>query len=134
LGIESQNPHPVAKNATRVGHPVGNDDEDLDSAAGFERRCAAAVGGAVAGLGLSSGALAQMGSLVDLGARNLITTGTCDDVLAFVNPDSSLVMMIRNELSHPQRVDVQVKNQAAMVELPADSIATVAIEKPWISA
>jgi hypothetical protein len=51
-----------------------------------------------------------------------------------VTPDNSIVVLIRNELSHPQRVEVHVKDKAAMVELPEDSIGTVAIEKSWISA
>ena len=67
------------------------------------------------------------------GARNLSTTGTCDDALAFVNPDDSLVVLMRNEQAHALRVEVHVKNQAAMVELPADSIATVTLESSWAS-
>jgi len=78
--------------------------------------------------------LKHLTHFVDLGARNLATTGTCDDVLAFVNSDGSLALLIRNELSRAQRVEIHVKNQAAMVELPPDSIGTVAIEKSWISA
>jgi len=70
---------------------------------------------------------------VDVGAQNLATTGTCDDALAFTNPDGSVVLLIRNELSHPQRVEVQVKGRAAMVELPADCIGTVTIERSWMA-
>lgn len=75
--------------------------------------------------------LKHLTHFVNLGASNLLTTGTCDDALAFVNPDDSLVLLIRNEQAHPQRVEVRVKNQAAMVELPADSIVTVTIENSW---
>lgn len=77
--------------------------------------------------------LKHLTHFVDVGAQNLITTGTCDDVLAFGNPDGSLALLIRNELAHPQRVEVQVKGRAAMVELPADSIGTMTIERSWIS-
>ena len=72
--------------------------------------------------------LKHLTHFVDLGALNLLTSGTCDDALAFVNPNGGLVLLMRNELARPQRVEVQVKNQAAMVELPADSISTVTIE------
>jgi glucosylceramidase len=77
--------------------------------------------------------LKHLSHFVDLGARNLVTSGTCDDAIAFVNPDGSIVWLIRNELAHPQRVEVHVRNQAAMVELPADSIGTVTMESSWIS-
>jgi glucosylceramidase len=77
--------------------------------------------------------LKHLTHFVDLGARALTTTGTCDDVLAFLNPDKSVVLLIRNELPHPQRVEVRVRSQSAMVELPADSIATVTMEGSWAS-
>jgi len=77
--------------------------------------------------------LKHLTHFVDLGARGLMTTGTCDDALAFLNPDKSIVLLIRNELPHPQRVEVRGKNQSAMVELPADSIGTVTIEASWVS-
>jgi len=62
-----------------------------------------------------------------------MTTGTCDDTLAFLNPDKSVVLLMRNELPHPQRVEVRVRDQSAMVELPADSIGTVTMEGSWAS-
>ena len=78
--------------------------------------------------------LKHLTHFVDIGARNLVTSGTCDDALAFVNPDNSLVLLIRNEFGHPQRVEVQVKKRAVMLELPPDSIATVTIASSWISS
>ena len=78
--------------------------------------------------------LKHLTHFVELGARNLLSNGTCDDALAFVNPDGSMVLLIRNELSHPQRVEIRVRSQAAMVELPPDSIGTVSLESSWISA
>src|SRR5215831_19287759 len=65
--------------------------------------------------------LKHLTHFVDLGARALMTTGTCDDTLAFLNPDKSVVLLMRNELPHPQRVEVRVRDQSAMVELPAGS-------------
>ena len=78
--------------------------------------------------------LKHLTHFVDIGAQTLLTSGTCDDVLAFVNPNGSLVLLIRNEQPRAQRVEVHVQDQAAMVELPEDSIATVSIESSWISA
>jgi glucosylceramidase len=75
--------------------------------------------------------LKHLTHFVEVGARNLVTSGTCDDALAFTNPGGSLVLLIRNEKAHSQRVEVQVKNLSAMVELPPDSIGTVSIENSW---
>ena len=77
--------------------------------------------------------LKHLTHFVDLGARALTTTGTCDDVLAFLNPDQSIVLLLRNELPHPQRVEVRVRSQSALVELPADSIGTVTMDGSWAS-
>lgn len=64
---------------------------------------------------------------VDLGARCLETTGTCDDALAFRNPDGSHVLLVRNQLAHMQTVQVQLGAKSFAAELPADSISTIHI-------
>jgi hypothetical protein len=38
------------------------------------------------------------------------------------------VLLVRNELPHAQRVQVQVGARAVMVELPPDSVATLTIK------
>jgi len=76
--------------------------------------------------------LKHLTHFVDVGARNLVTTGTCDDALGYINPDGSLALLIRNEQPRPQRVEMRVLDRAAMVELPADSISTVSIESTWV--
>jgi hypothetical protein len=58
-----------------------------------------------------------------VGARFVAVTGTCDDVLGFVHPDGTSVLLVRNELPHAQRV--QVRERAVMIELPADSVAAL---------
>lgn len=65
---------------------------------------------------------------VDVGAKAVDTTGTCDDVLAFVNPGGSTAALLRNESSMPKLVQIQVGAKAFAVELAADSISTVKIE------
>jgi glucosylceramidase len=55
-------------------------------------------------------------------------SGTCDDALGFVNPDGTSVLLVRNDLPHAQRVQVQVKERAVMIELPPDSVATLTIK------
>jgi glucosylceramidase len=71
--------------------------------------------------------LKHLTHFVDVGARSLETTGTCDDAVAFVNPDGSVVLLVRNELSHPQLVEAN-RARAATVELPADSIGTLVLK------
>jgi glucosylceramidase len=71
--------------------------------------------------------LKHLTHFVDVGARRLDITGTCDDALGFLNPNGTLVLLVRNELPHPQMVQVGVKDRAFIVELPPDSVGTVAI-------
>jgi glucosylceramidase len=70
--------------------------------------------------------LKHVSHFVDVGARFLETSGTCDDALGFQNPDGSVVLVVRNERPHAQRVQVQMPDRAVLIELPADSIATLA--------
>jgi glucosylceramidase len=72
--------------------------------------------------------LKHLTHFVEVGAKSLETTGTCDDALAFVNPDGSIVFLVRNELSHAQRVQIQLRDRAVMIELPADSVGTLAMK------
>jgi len=69
--------------------------------------------------------LKHLTHFVDVGARLLDATGTADDSLAFVNPDSTVVTILRNEKAQPQLVQVQAGNRVVTVELPPDSIATL---------
>ena len=77
--------------------------------------------------------LKHLAHFVDLGARNLLTSGTCDDALAFANTDGSIVLLVRNESPRPQRVEIHAGKGAAMIELPPDSIGTITVEKSWVS-
>jgi glucosylceramidase len=69
--------------------------------------------------------LKHLTHFVDVGAKNVETTGTCDDALAFVNPDGAVVLLLRNELPHAQMVQVDVHERSVAVELPADSVGTL---------
>ena len=72
--------------------------------------------------------LKHLTHFVDAGAKSLETTGTCDDALAFVNPDGAVVLLVRNELQHPQLVQVEVGERAFTVALPPDSVGTIAVK------
>jgi glucosylceramidase len=71
--------------------------------------------------------LKHLTHFVDIGAYRIETSGTCDDALAFRNPDGTVVLLLRNELGHAQRVAVHIKQRNIAVELPPDSIATLTI-------
>jgi len=69
--------------------------------------------------------LKHLTHFVDVGAKSVETTGTCDDALAFVNPDGTTVLLVRNELAHVQMLQIQVGNRSVTVELPPDSVGTL---------
>jgi glucosylceramidase len=73
--------------------------------------------------------LKHLTHFVDVGARALDLSGTCDDALGFVNPDGTVVLLLRNELARGQMLQLQVGPTAGVrafaVELPADSVSTI---------
>ncbi|WP_263373077.1 glycoside hydrolase family 30 protein [Granulicella aggregans] len=69
--------------------------------------------------------LKHLTHFVDVGAKIARATGTCDDVLAFVNPGGTAVALLRNELSVPRLVQITADHTTFAVELPPDSISTV---------
>jgi glucosylceramidase len=67
----------------------------------------------------------HLSHFVDVGAKRVETTGTCDDALAFFNPDRTLVFLLRNELSGERFVEIRASGRPVMVKLLPDSISTV---------
>jgi len=53
---------------------------------------------------------------------------TCDNVLAFLNPDGTKVALVRNELPNATRVQVQLPGRTIDIELPPDSLGTLSIK------
>jgi glucosylceramidase len=72
--------------------------------------------------------LKHLSHFVDVGARRLETTGTCDDTLAFLNPDGTTVVLVRNELPKPALIQVQLQGRTMAIELPPDSLGTLSIK------
>jgi glucosylceramidase len=72
--------------------------------------------------------LKHLTHFVDVGARSVETTGTCEDALAFLNPNGSVVLLVRNQLPHIQMLQIQVRDRAIAIELPPDSVGTLAIK------
>ena len=73
--------------------------------------------------------LKHLTHFVRVGAKRLETSGTCDDALGFLNPDGTIVLLLRNELPQAQMVQVQLPDRAVVVQLPPDSVGTV-VSKP----
>jgi glucosylceramidase len=72
--------------------------------------------------------LKHLTHFVDVGAKYLNTNGTCDDALGFVNPDGTVVLLVRNELDTKRLVQVKLKSRTLTLELPADSIGTLSVK------
>jgi glucosylceramidase len=67
----------------------------------------------------------HLSHFVDVGAKRLETTGTCDDALGFVNPDGTLVFLVRNELPGVRFVEITAGGRSVVAQLAGDSISTV---------
>jgi glucosylceramidase len=72
--------------------------------------------------------LKHLTHFVDVGARSLESTGTCDDALAFLNPDGSVALLLRNELPYAQMVQAQVRDRSVETQLPPDSVGTLVLK------
>ena len=66
---------------------------------------------------------------VQPGAYRIETTGDYDDLLAFKNPDESIVLVVANQSDEERKVSFQVAGKAYSPVLPANSINTVLVEK-----
>ncbi len=67
----------------------------------------------------------HLSHFVEVGAKRVETTGTCDDALGFLNPDGGLVLLLRNELQGERFVEIRAGGRIATVRLLPDSISTV---------
>jgi glucosylceramidase len=67
---------------------------------------------------------------VEVDAKCVEVSGTCDDALAFVNPDGTTIVLLRNELTRAQLVQIKVRtsNSVFAVRLPPDSFGTLAVK------
>jgi glucosylceramidase len=70
----------------------------------------------------------HLSHFVNVGAKRLETTGTCDDALGFVNPDGTLVFLVRNELPGVRFVEIRAGARSAIAQLLPDSISTVTMK------
>lgn len=64
---------------------------------------------------------------VQPGARYLRTTGVLADALAFLNPDGSLVVSMRNELGSERTVNILVDERSVVCRMEGNSINTLTL-------
>jgi glucosylceramidase len=71
--------------------------------------------------------LKHVSHFVMAGARLLETSGMNDNLLAFVNPDASIVLVVRNEDKSDKKINIKIGNKEIDPLLKADSINTFII-------
>jgi len=72
--------------------------------------------------------LKHLSRYVRRGAKRIRLDDDSRAAMAFVNPDSSVVVALRNAASTPTRVVVSAKGRTRTVALPADSVSTLVME------
>jgi glucosylceramidase len=70
----------------------------------------------------------HLSHFVKPGARLLKTGGLFDNLLAFINPDNSIVLLLQNETSGKKTVNIKVGNKQISPELEPDSFNTILIK------
>jgi len=71
--------------------------------------------------------LKHLSHFVRPGAKKLETTGEYNDLLAFLNPDRSIVVMIVNQLQKNNTVKIRIGGNTYSAELKPDSFSTITI-------
>ncbi len=66
---------------------------------------------------------------VEPGAKRVDTQGTFDTALAFVNPDQSVAVVLRNESGSEKTVSVTARTRRIRVSMDADSFNTLLLSR-----
>ena len=72
--------------------------------------------------------LKHVSHFVQPGARRVDSDGTFDDLLAFVNPDKSVAVILRNESAHDRPIDITVTGKTIQGMMPPDSFNTLLLK------
>jgi glucosylceramidase len=70
----------------------------------------------------------HLSHFVEVGAKRVATSGTCDDALGFLNPDGALVVLLRNASLRDQTVEIRAGGRVTTAGLLPDSISTLRIK------
>jgi glucosylceramidase len=67
----------------------------------------------------------HLSHFVSKGAKRIETRSDFDNLLAFVNPDGSVVVIAQNKTNTSQTVHFQLEKRGAEISLPANSFSTI---------
>ena len=73
--------------------------------------------------------LKHVSHYVQPGARKLAVTGAYENVMAFRNPDRSLVIVVANEDNIDKTVSIKVKDMVFAPKLKANSFSTIQLKQ-----
>lgn len=73
--------------------------------------------------------LKHVSHFVQRGAKPLTLHGTFDDAIAFLNPDQSIVVILRNESSQEKAIDLTLGEHKISGSMPADSFNTLLLRR-----
>lgn len=65
---------------------------------------------------------------VQKGAKRIVCDGTFDDVLAFINPDGSTVVVAGNQTSEPYNLQIKLDKTKQTITLKPNSLSTIFIK------
>nr|WP_321452746.1 glycoside hydrolase family 30 beta sandwich domain-containing protein [uncultured Carboxylicivirga sp.] len=71
--------------------------------------------------------LKHVSHFVQPGAKLIKTSGNFNDLLAFINPDASIIVVLRNNLKTDQEINIMIDNKPLSITLKADSFTTLNI-------
>ncbi|MBD0776291.1 beta-glycosidase [Maribacter sp. ANRC-HE7] len=72
--------------------------------------------------------LKHVSHYVQKGAKLLRTTGSFDNMLAFKNPDDSIILVMQNELKENRQLSLKLDGTYISVDLKPDSFTTLKVE------
>ena len=70
----------------------------------------------------------HLSNYVKPGAKKLITTGDFNDLLAFLNPDKSIVVILNNIESTEKKVNIKINGKALQPTLKPNTINTILVK------
>ena len=70
----------------------------------------------------------HLSHFVKKGAKRLNTEGSYQNLLAFINPDKSVVVVVQNDNSEAKTVSIKVGNKTLTPTLEADSFNTFVLK------
>lgn len=68
--------------------------------------------------------LKHVSHFVQPGARRLLTSGSFDNLLAFVNPDNSIAVVVQNDQQTARKITVNLGDKSFTADLAPDSFST----------